>query len=136
MAITEKGITAYSKNTFVATITGGPVSGQQEEFTEIPESLYLWLQQLQLRFPKISTYSPSIDLASIGATSYSTQTFTVNGLNTNDVIFVNPPSLTTGLYLISYRVSDANTLSMTFYNSTGGAIDEAAATFKIVSIRL
>lgn len=136
MSITEKGITAYSKNAFPVTIAGGPIPGQQEEFMEIPESLYLWLQQLQLRFPKINTYSPSINLASVGATSYSTQTFTVNGLNTNDVISVNPPALTAGLYLISYRVSDTDTLSMTFYNSTGGAIDESAATFKIVSIRL
>lgn len=121
MAITEKGMTAYR---------------QGEDTPKIPESLDTWLQQLQLRFPKVSTYSPSLDLASIDATSYSTQTFTVGGLSTNDVVFVNAPALTAGLYLISYRVSAADTLSLTLYNSTAGSINEAAATFKVVSIRV
>lgn len=121
MSITEKGVTAYR---------------QGEDSPKIPESLNTWLQQLQLRLPKVSTYSPSIDLASIGATSYSTQSFTVTGLSTNDVVLVNTPALTAGLYLISYRVSAADTLSLTLYNSTAGSIDEAAAVFKIVSIRV
>ena len=117
MALTEKGITAFPGET-------------------PNKDLALWLQQLQLRFPKISTYEESFDLASIGATSYSTQTFTVGGLNENDVVCVNPPSLTAGLYLISWRVSAADTMSLTFYNSTGGSINQAAATFKIVSTSL
>ena len=95
-----------------------------------------WLEQLQTRFPKVNTYNPSIDLALIGATSYSTQTFSVPGLNINDVLVVNPPSLTVGLYLITYGVDSADTLSMTFYNSTGGGINEAESTFKIIAIRL
>lgn len=98
--------------------------------------LFTWLSQLQLRTPKISTYETSIDLASIGATTYSTQTFTVTGLVPNDVITVNPPSLTAGLYLVSYRVSAADTLSLVVYNSTGGAINEGAATFIIMACRI
>ena len=122
MSITEKGVTSYNQS----------IQGTEK----IPESLNTWLQQLQLRFPKVSTYSPSIDLANIAAASYSTQAFTVSGLNTNDVICVNPPALTTGLYLLSYRVSAADTLSLTFHNTTGSDIDEASATFKIVSTRV
>ena len=103
--------------------------------TQVP-ALFSWLSQLQLVMPNINTYEESINLANINATSYSTQTFTVTGLTTEDVIIVNPPALTSGLYLISYYVSAADTLSMTFYNSTGGAINEAAATYKIMTCKL
>lgn len=98
--------------------------------------LFTWLSQLQLRMPKISTYETSIDLASINATMYSTQTFTVTGLDTNDIITVNPPALTSGLYLVSYRVSAADTLNLIMYNSTGAPINEGAVTFKIMACRL
>ena len=124
MTIREKGIQGFSNR-----IGEGPGM-------DIPPELFAWLQQLQLRFPKVDTYEPTIDLANIATVSYSTQTFTVEGLNINDIITVNPPVLTAGLYLISYRVSAANTLSLTFYNSTGGGIDEASAVYKIVSIRV
>ena len=113
--ITEKGITTVPSD---------------------PTLMFGWLKTLQLQFPKVSTYSESIDLASINATTYSTQTFTVTGLDVDDIITVNPPALTSGLYLLSYRVSAADTLSMTFYNSTGGAIDEDAGTYNIFACRI
>lgn len=118
MPISEKGITAF------------------QERETISKELDVWLQQLQLRFPKVNTYEAVIDLTTVAANSYSTQSFTVEGLNINDIVCVNPPSLTTGLYLISYRVSAAGTLSLVLYNSTGSGIDEASSTFKIVSIRV
>lgn len=98
--------------------------------------MYAWLSQVQLVFPKITTFSESLNPASINAASYSTQTFAVTGLDTNDIITVNPPTLTSGLYLISYRVSAADTLSLTYYNSTGAPIDEGAGTYKIMACRL
>lgn len=97
--------------------------------------LFQWLSHVQLTFPKLHTYETSIDLASINGTTYSTQTFTVTGLDTNDVITVNPPALIAGLYLISYRVSAANTLSLVFYNSTGAPINENTGTYKIMACR-
>lgn len=118
MAITEKGISSYNSR------------------DGIPNTLFTWLQKLQLLFPRVSTYSPTISLALIGATSYSIQAFTVAGLNVNDVITVNPPDLTSGLYLLSWRVSAADTLSMIFYNSTGAGITQGAAVYKIMATRL
>lgn len=103
---------------------------------EINPRLNKWLHTLQLQVPKVSTYSESIDVADITATTYSTQTFTVTGLDINDAITVNPPALTSGLYLVSYRVSAANTLSLTFYNSTGGAINEGVGTYTIMACRI
>ena len=94
-----------------------------------------WFSKLPNEIAYVRTYQETIDLASIAATSYSAQTFTVTGLTTNDSITVNPPALTAGLYFISARVSAADTVELTFYNSTGGAIDEASATYYIVAIR-
>lgn len=102
----------------------------------VEAKLFEWLSKLQLVFPKISTYEESINLASINATTYSVQTFTVSGLDTDDIIVVNPPSLTSGLYLVSARVSAADTLSLVLYNSTGAPIDEGAGTFKIMACRV
>lgn len=116
--ITEKGVTAVPKS------------------PEINPRLNKWLQNLQLQVPKVSTYSESIDVANITAGTYSTQTFTVTGLDVNDTITVNPPSLTSGLYLISYRVSAADTLSLTFHNSTGGDINEGAGTYTVMACRV
>lgn len=120
----------------MALITKKGIEGPPKYLLEEHQELYQWLSQLQLRFPKISTYSESINLASINATSYSTQTFTVTGLTTEDIIIVNPPSLSAGLYLISYRVSATDTLSLTLYNSTGAPIDEAAATYLIMACKV
>jgi|WetSurMetagenome_2_1015567.scaffolds.fasta_scaffold557499_2 hypothetical protein len=102
---------------------------------QIP-ALFNWLSQLQLVMPNINTYEESINLASISAGTYSTQTFTITGLTTADVAIVNPPALTTGLYLISYYISASDTLSLTFYNSTGGAINETPNTYKIMTCKL
>jgi len=102
----------------------------------VEPKLFEWLSKLQLVFPKINTYEESIDLASINATTYSVQTFTVTGLDTDDIIIVNPPALTSGLYLISSRVSAADTLSLVLYNSTGAPINEAVSTFKIMACRV
>jgi hypothetical protein len=98
--------------------------------------LFAWLSNLQLVFPKISTYEETFDLASIPAGTYSTQTFSVIGLDMDDAITVVPPALTSGVYLISSRVSAADIISLVFYNSTGSPVDETAATYKIMACRV
>lgn len=117
--LTEKGITTPPK-----------------EIQEKDPILFKWLSNLQLITPKISTYESSIDLASINANTYSVQTFTVTGLDVNDIISVNPPALTSGLYLVSYRVSAADTISLVLHNSTGGSINEPSGTYKIMACRI
>jgi len=99
-------------------------------------SLSRWLRLVYAAFPKVESYSVSIDLASIAANSESVQTFTVTGLSVNDVVTVNKPSNTAGLDMVQYWVSAADTLSLKFRNSTGSPIDAAAETYKIISTRL
>jgi len=100
------------------------------------EPLFEWASRLQLLFPKVRTYEVSLNPASVAANTVAEQTFTVTGLTTKDIITVNSPALTAGLTVTSERVSAANTLALTFFNNTGGAIDEASGTYKILAIRI
>jgi hypothetical protein len=77
----------------------------------------------------------SINVASVAVNTTAEQTFTVNGLRTTDMVFVNKPSLSAGLGICNCRVSAANTLAITFNNNTAGAIDPVAETYNILVIR-
>ena len=80
-------------------------------------------------------YSVSINPTSVGANTTSEQTFTVVGLKTTDVVVVNKPSHQTGLGIVGARVSAANTLAITFMNTTGAGIDPSSETYTILAIR-
>lgn len=94
-----------------------------------------YFSRLSLTVPKTSTYDVTLNPISVPANSKTRQTFTVTGLTVNDIISINPPALTSGLDMISCRVSATDTVEMVFWNSTGGAIDEPAGTYLIVAIR-
>lgn len=96
----------------------------------------LWLKRLQDVFPKIQTYTSALTPASVAANTTAEQTFTVAGLNTNDLVFVNKPSLNAGLGIAGTRVTAANTLGITYINATGGSLTPTAETYKIITIRL
>ena len=85
---------------------------------------------------KVIKGTVTIDPASVNATTVTTQTFTLTGAATGDTLILNVPSggLTAGLLVLQARVSAANTVSVTFYNTTGAPIDEASAswTYQIV----
>lgn len=94
-----------------------------------------WLQRLQAVFPRMQTYEGTLNPAAVAANTTSAQTFTVTGLSTQDVVVVNKPSHTAGLGIVGARVSAANTLEITFMNTTAGSIDPPAELYTIVSIR-
>jgi len=75
--------------------------------------------------------SQSIDVASVAANTTAEQTFTVTGLTTDMMVFVNKPSVSAGLGICNARVSAANTLAITFNNNTAAPIDPAAETYLI-----
>lgn len=95
-----------------------------------------WFKRLQDNFPKIETYTSALTPSSVAANTTAEQTFTVTGLNTNDLVFVNKPSHQAGLGIANTRVSAANTIAITYINTTAGAITPTSETYKIVSIRL
>lgn len=90
--------------------------------------------KLVTSLPRIKTYSVSFDPANIAANTVSRQTVTVTGVRTTDIINVNPPSLTSGLELIGWRITASDTVQLTFWNSTGAGINQAVGTYLIFTI--
>ena len=102
---------------------------------EIDPNLANWLELLQQVFPRVRTFTETLNPASVAANTTSEQTFTVNGLTTSDIVNVNKPSHTTGLGIGNARVSNSDELAITFINTTAGAIDPAEEDYYIVAIR-
>lgn len=88
--------------------------------------------ELGVQFAQLSS---SLNVASVAANTTAEQTFTITGLDTGDLVFVNKPALSAGLGIANARVSAADTLAITFVNATAGAIDPAAETYKIFVFR-
>lgn len=87
------------------------------------------LKQVRLYAPA-GAFSP----VAVTANTTSTQTFTVTGLTTTDMVIVTKPTEQTGLAIVGARVSSANTLSITFANVTGASITPTAAeTYRILA---
>lgn len=98
--------------------------------------LLTWLRRLQQVFPKVETYTVSLTPASVAANTSAEETYTLSGLNNQDLVLVNPPSATAGLGLAGARVSADNTLALTWLNATGGALSPPSGTYRVVSVRL
>lgn len=69
------------------------------------------------------TLSPT----SVANATSAEQTFTVQGLKLHDYVGVNKPSAQAGLGIVGSRVSAANTLAITFQNSTAATITPTAS---------
>ena len=66
----------------------------------------------------------------------ASQTFTVPGLKTTDIILhVSPPSTTASLALVGYRASAADTLQITFGNFSTGPLTSASGTYRVFVFR-
>lgn len=63
------------------------------------------------------------------------QTFTVPGLKTTDMVYVNSPALVAGVALANARVSAANTLALTFVNPTAGGVTPGAGVYTVTVVR-
>lgn len=94
-----------------------------------------WFRRLQAAFARMQTYEAVIDPTTVGANTTSAQTFTVAGLSVYDIVTVNKPTHTAGLGIVNARVSAADTLEITFMNTTGVGIDPPSETYSVVSVR-
>lgn len=74
---------------------------------------------LQAQFMPRS-YSLSITPAAVTAGTVAEQTFTLEGATTKDNVVVSPPDHTANLALCAARVTAANTIAISWSNSTGG----------------
>jgi hypothetical protein len=81
-------------------------------------------------FKKLLSATATLDFASIAANSSGTLTITVTGAATGDSVAIGlPASPTAGIVFVGY-VSSANTVTITAFNVTAGAIDPASASYR------
>lgn len=81
----------------------------------------------------ISIIEATVDLGSVAANTTETETATVTGVETGDVILAAiKPTLEAGLLIGTAWVSAANTVSIQVANVTGSPIDEASETWRFV----
>lgn len=81
-------------------------------------------------------FSLTLTPSSVSANTTSEQTFTVTGLKTADFVMVNKPSHQTGLGVVNCRVSAADTLAITFMNTTGSSITPTSEAYAVVALRV
>lgn len=82
---------------------------------------------------KVFCVTVSIDVTSKSANTTGEQDITVNGVQANDIVLaVNKPSHSAGLGIVNARVKSANTISVTFGNFMGVAIDPSAESYTFV----
>jgi hypothetical protein len=118
MPVTTKGVPPYDRK------------------ADVPTSLFMWLQKLQLLFPKTSTFEATLNPSNVVANSELTETYTVTGLSVEDIVVVNPPTLTAGIGIVYARVSATDTLQIRWRNFTGSDINLASGTYLIAATRL
>lgn len=80
-------------------------------------------------------FSLTLTPAQISANTTEEEAFTVTGLKTADLVLVNKPSHQAGLGIVNCRVSAADTLAITFMNTTGSAITPTSEAYIVVALR-
>ena len=78
------------------------------------------------------TLTPS---TGITANTTGELTFSIMGLQVNDLITINKPTLQAGLGVANARVSAANTLAITYINATGSIITPTTEAYNIHVVR-
>lgn len=76
-------------------------------------------------------YTPSIAPIAVAANTTVEQTFNVTGLIAGTPVWLNKPSFQAGLGIVGCRVSAANTLAITFSNSTTSSITPATEVYTV-----
>jgi hypothetical protein len=128
VATNKFNVTAASGNTAIAGTLGVTGAATFSSTATVATSLAIGSGTA---ITKVLKGTVTIDPASINATTVSSQTFTLTGAATSDSLTLNPPAagLTAGLLVCQYFVSAANTITIVFYNTTGGSIDEPSASW-------
>lgn len=78
----------------------------------------------------------AISPASVAKNTSAEQTFTVTGLNTDDLVVVTKPTAQSGLGIVNSRVTAKDTLGITFGNwFTTAVVPTASETYKVVAVK-
>lgn len=80
--------------------------------------------------------SASLNFPSIASNGAADLTVTVNGAVAGDGVILGPPAtLEAGLMVAYAAVTAANTVTIRLRNVSGGAVDAAAATWKVIVVK-
>lgn len=113
-----------------------PIPQHPREIEGLSPQWDKWYNLISTNSVAIFDFDITIDPASIAASTTVEQDFTVAGLGQNDIVIsLTKPTLTAGIGVGNVRVKAADTLSVTFINTTAGAIDPPSETYKLVVIR-
>lgn len=88
---------------------------------------------------KLGVFSITLSPASVANATSAEQTFAATGIGllTTDVVVVNKPTAQAGLGLVGTRVSAADTLALTFMNTTAATITPTASeVYKVAVFRV
>jgi hypothetical protein len=97
--------------------------------------LVKWAQRLQNVFPKVQTFEVTIDPPSGSADSDQSVNVTLNGVTTQDILFINKPSVTSDVGIVGAYVSAANTGTIHFRYFSGGTKNPPSENYYIVAVR-
>lgn len=76
---------------------------------------------------RVAKYTAALTPVLVAANTCAEQLFTVTGITTADVVFVNKPTAQAGLGIGGVRASAANQVGVTFCNNTAAGITPTAA---------
>lgn len=122
-------------------ISKPPLAENWVEFSDslsrwtITQEAWRWVTRVFNSYPKVQTFDSLFTPSAVSANDESVQTFTVTGLTVNDFVTVNKPSNQSGLDMVQYWVSGADTLSIKYRNHTGGGITPTSESYRIVAVR-
>jgi len=76
----------------------------------------------------------TLNPANVTASSISSETFTITGINTDTMYVVDAPSLEAGLFLLGAVPTAVNTLRLDILNTTLADINPASQVFRIIGL--
>jgi hypothetical protein len=111
-----------------------PISTPQLRGMKWPVSLQTWFTECwQAVFGWKKTYYGTLthDFGSINAQTQATQTVTINGVRSGDVVIVRPTTAVNGI-ITDGTVTADNTVTVRAVNYSSGAIDPASQVYNII----
>lgn len=94
-----------------------------------------WLNQVSSASRDWRDFEETINPSSVSANTTDEQSFTVDGVDSNDIVVtVNKPSHTAGLGIVNYRAG-SDKVFITFGNFTGSPIDPPEEEYLILVIK-
>jgi hypothetical protein len=88
--------------------------------------------QFQGLFSQLYTHVATVDVANLADAAGASQTFTVTGVALGDMVIGRSLSVSTAGISVTADVTAADTVTVRFQNESGGAVDLASATMKLL----